>query len=246
MSTYAIYNFNPGSLFAKVVAWTLLSFDQIQPLANPSRKELIKIGVKGEKMKVYYLWVEPTSFKLIKKEKAKEGLGYKGKFLVLFVGRLISIKGPEVIMKVAKRLPQMDFVFIGDGPLAGKLKEEASGLRNTKFAGRVEKSLLNQFYNAADILVIPSNYEEAFGKVAIEALFLNTPVVASNKGALPDVITSSVGRIIKPTVANFEKEIKNLYDNPRNLAAMTKNCRVYALKRFTVKNAQVIESGYYE
>jgi len=246
MSTYAIYNFNPDSFFSKIVAWTLSSFDEIQPLANPSKKELLKIGVPEKKMRIYYLWEDSKEFRPADKKRSKYKLGLKSKFLVLFVGRLIPIKGPEIIMKVAKKLPKIDFVFIGDGPLADKLKKEARGFSNIKFVGRVEKELLKKYYQAADIFVLPSTYQEAFGKVAIEALSSGTPVIGANRGAIPDVISSQVGRVIEPTVDNFRREIEYLFQHPSTLAKITRNCFPFALRRYTVKNAKIIEMGYYE
>ncbi|MBU1088527.1 glycosyltransferase, partial [Patescibacteria group bacterium] len=44
-STYAIYNFQKSSLFSKITSFTLSSFDKILALAQPSTKELIKIGI---------------------------------------------------------------------------------------------------------------------------------------------------------------------------------------------------------
>lgn len=246
MSTYAIYNFDPKSPFAKIVAWTLSSFDQIQPLANPSKKELIKIGVKEARMKTYYLWADPADFKPIRKEVAKKRLDYTGKFLVLFVGRLIPIKAPQNIMKVAMQLPKINFAFIGDGPLAAELKRASYGFDNIKFVGRVERKVLKQYFNAADIFVLPSIYEEAFGKVAIEALFSGTPVIGSKRGAIPDVINPEVGRVIEPTIGNFRKEIEYFHEHPKQLVAITSNCRKYAMQRFTEKNARVIEKGYHD
>ena len=246
MSTYAIYNLDPDSFFSRGVAWTLSTFDEIQALANPSKDELLKIGIKKEKIRIYYLWVDPDDFKPIEKKAAKEKLGYSGKFLVLFVGRLIPIKGPRNIMEVAKSLPGIHFVFIGDGPLAEELRNEAEEFSNIEFIGRVERDILKKFYNAADIFVLPSCYEEAFGKVAIEAFFSGTPVIGSKRGAIPDVIARDVGRVIEPTIENFRNEIEYLYNNIEQLAMITRNCRNYAMDHFTQRNAKVIEEGYYD
>lgn len=246
VSTYAIYNFSPNSFFAKIVAWTLSSFEEIQPLANPSKQELLKIGLPENKMRVYYLWINPGDFKFIQKETAKKIVGLSGKFIVLFVGRLISIKGPELIMEVAKKLPKINFVFIGDGPLAFDLEKKSKDYPNILFAGRVDNARRSEYYCAADIFVLPSLYEEAFGKVAIEALFCGKPVIGSRRGAIPDIITSKVGRVIEPTAENFRREIDELFRHPDKLSWLSQNCRGYAEKKFSEKNAEVIKRGYHE
>jgi len=82
------------------------------------------------------------------------------------------------------------------------------------------------YYQAADILVVPSQYDEAFGKVVIEALSCGTPVIGTNRGAMPNIITASVGRVVEPTVENIKREIEYLYYHPEVLSGLTKNCRV--------------------
>jgi D-inositol-3-phosphate glycosyltransferase len=65
------------------------------------------------------------------------------------------------------------------------------------FAGRVDQTLLPQYYSAADLLVLPSVYE-SFGMVALEALACGTPVVATRVGATDDLIRSEAfGRLVK-------------------------------------------------
>ena len=82
--------------------------------------------------------------------------------------------------------------------------------------------------------------------MAIEALFSGTPVIGANRGAIPDVISPQVGRVVEPTVKNFLREIEYLFQHPSVLAKITQACRPFALKRYTVKNARTIEAGYYE
>ncbi|MDO8941971.1 MAG: glycosyltransferase, partial [Desulfobacterales bacterium] len=65
------------------------------------------------------------------------------------------------------------------------------------FAGRVDQTVLPQYYSAADLLVLPSVYE-SFGMVALEALACGTPVVATRVGATDDLIRQeATGRLVK-------------------------------------------------
>lgn len=244
MSTYSIYNFVPKTLFSRVVRWTLSSFDEIQALANPSKKELLKIGLDENKLRVYYLWVDRNNSNFISRDNAKKKIKLSDKFVVLFVGRLIPIKGPRLVIEVAKRLPEIQFVLVGDGPLADELRHEAEKYSNIIFVGRVDEEAKNIYFHAADLFVLPSQYEEAFGKVAIEALFAGTPVIGSNRGAIPDIINTKVGRVVEPTVENFRRELDYFFHNPYKLKLLAKNTRKYAKEHFSEKNAEVIERGY--
>lgn len=103
-----------------------------------------------------------------------------------------------------------------------------------------------KYYNAAGVLVIPSQYEEGFARVVLESLSCGTPVIAANKGCLPEMINSSVGVLIKPTVNNLFEKIQYFYKNPEELKKIKHNCRRYAEKKFGERNAQVIENAYQE
>ena len=247
ISTCAVYNLQGRGLFSKIVKWTLHPFDKILPLANFSKRELVYIGLPENKMEVYHLWVDQEIYKPRDKKECKDILGLSGKFIVLFVGRFIKIKGCDVLIEVAKRVgKKINFVFIGDnGPLLSLLEDSAVHFENIILVNGIQGSQLIPYYQAADILIVPSQYEEAFGKVIIESLSCGTPVIGANKGAIPDILDLSVGRVINPTVENIAKEIEYLYNHPDILSGLTINCRSYAEKHFGKKNVDVITKSYY-
>ena len=101
------------------------------------------------------------------------------------------------------------------------------------------------YFQAADIFVIPSQYEEAFGKVIIEALSCGTPVIGAKKGAIPDILDESVGRLVMPDVQNIKREIIYLYENNAELEKLTANCRKYAQDNFSITNIDNIKKHYH-
>lgn len=246
MSTCAVYNFKKGSLMAKGTAWALGGFDRVLSLANFSREELLRIGIAEDKVKPYYLWIDQEAYSPRNKADVKVSLGVQNKFLVLFVGRFIKIKGVEIILEVASRVTEdIHFCFIGDdGPLLSKVEEVAAQSKNVILIKGVRGKDLVPYYQAADLLVVPSLYNEAFGKVIIEALSCGTPVVGANKGAIRDIVLPAVGRVIEPTFENFQKEIEYFYHHRDELNDLTGRCRTYALEHFSEKNAEVIEGSY--
>ena len=247
MSTCAVYNLQGRSLFSKIVKWTLSPFNKILPLANFSKRELINTGLPENKMETYHLWVDQEIYKPQDKKKCKDIIGLSGKFIVLFVGRLIKIKGVEVLIEAAKQInKKINIVFIGDnGPLVNVVKEAAAHFENIILVEGIHGHQLIPYYQAADILIVPSQYEEAFGKVIIEALSCGTPVIGADKGAIPDIITPSVGCVINPTAENVKREIEHFYYYPEILSKLTINCRSYAEIYFSEKAAKSIEKSYY-
>lgn len=245
VSLHAIYGLDSGSLMTGVVRWSLKSAKGILTLSKPSRKELVRMGLAPSKIAYYRHWVDQKVFKPIAKDKAKKKLGWEGQFVVLFVGRLIEIKGAGILAKIAEQEPKITFVFIGTGPEEKILADKAKKIKNIKFLGKIENHKLPIYYSAADVFAIPSQYEEIFGRVVLEALSCGTPVIASNRGGLPEIITPDIGVLVDPNEKSFQNALENLYLDRSKLEELTKNCRQYAITNFSEKNAGVIVNNYF-
>lgn len=245
ISTHAVYGFS-NSFFSKVSFWVINSANRVLALSQASKIELIKIGVNPAKIKVYTYWVNQNLFKPLDKKECKDRTGLKNRFVVLFVGRLIDIKGADLLVEIAKKEPKMTFVFAGTGPEEEKLRKNAGKYQNIKFVGKINNSSLPLYYSAADLLVIPSKYEEGYGRVILEALSCGTPVVGSNRGGIKEAISAEVGVLIEPETDDLQKKLRYLYKNRQKINYMAKNCRSYALAKFSDKNGKVIVDAYFK
>jgi len=246
MSTCAVYNLDGKSFFSQVARWVLSGMDKVLPLASFSKRELLRIGLPESKLAVYNLWIDQRKYIPADKQESKARVNLQGKFVVLFVGRFIKIKGVEVVLKVAQIvIEEIHFVFIGDeGPLLQRIESESRHCKNIVLVRGVSGLQLVPYYQAADIVVVPSQYDEAFGKVIIEAFSCGTPVIGSNRGAIPDIVSSLVGRVVEPTAGEIAREIEYLYCHPEILSVLTQNCRSYAHEHFDEKNIKVITDSY--
>ena len=104
VSTHAVYEMNPSSFMAKMVKWTLVGADKILALSEASRKELIKVGLDPLKINTFTYWLDQDVFKPMEKMEAKTIIGLQNKFIVLFVGRFIKVKGIDLLLDVAKAI----------------------------------------------------------------------------------------------------------------------------------------------
>jgi glycosyltransferase involved in cell wall biosynthesis len=117
--------------------------------------------------------------------------------VVLFCGKLQPWKRPLDLLKAfaVAELPRTLLVFAGEGPLRSELESAAASLgiaERVRFLGFVNQRQLPAVYCAADLLVLPSEYD-AFGLVINEAMLCGCPAVASDRcGAVRDLI--HVGR----------------------------------------------------
>ncbi|MDB5036616.1 MAG: hypothetical protein JWQ35_144 [Bacteriovoracaceae bacterium] len=96
----------------------------------------------------------------------------------------VPVKGVHFAVELAKRLPSEKFIFVGNWMCS----PPETLPPNVTFVPR-QKNLLSIFSEAKGIL-IPSFWDEAFGRIAIEAMAANVPVIGSDRGALPETIGS--------------------------------------------------------
>lgn len=245
-STHSIYR--PKSFLIKwVLRKTFSSFDAVLCLSEQSRKELEELGVERSKLGVFTYWVDQNLFKPEPADHLRADWGWQGKFVALFVGRLLAEKGVELLLAVAlaSENRHIYFVFAGDGPLSQKVREVSKRQENVIFLGPLASKDLVPYYNAADVLVVPSLSEEGFGRVILEALSCGTPVIVSNRGGIPEAVSDSVGVLVEPEVKALSNALVEVNRDADRLAKLKENCRAYAVKRFSQGNAQVIERSYY-
>jgi glycosyltransferase involved in cell wall biosynthesis/GT2 family glycosyltransferase len=124
--------------------------------------------------------------------------------VVGYAGRLAAHKGVDVLLDAAAGQPRLTLALAGSGPLEGRLRERvaASGLVDrVHFVGPLGTAALADFYRSLDVLAVPSlttdGWVEQFGRVALEAMACGIPVVASDSGALADVV-GGAGRLVPP------------------------------------------------
>jgi glycosyltransferase involved in cell wall biosynthesis/GT2 family glycosyltransferase len=112
-----------------------------------------------------------------------------------FAGRLVAEKGLEVLLDAVARTPGIRAKIAGSGPLAAELPALARGrgiADRVELVGALDPHALPAFYRSVDVVAMPSlatpSWTEQFGRVAVEAMAVGVPVVASDAGALPDVV----------------------------------------------------------
>jgi glycosyltransferase involved in cell wall biosynthesis len=117
-----------------------------------------------------------------------------GGLRVCVVGRLVREKGLHVALQAAA-LGGHRWTVAGDGPLRAEL--EAAAPPGVSFLGRVED--VAEAMAEHDAVVVPSVWEEAFGLVAVEAMSVGRPVVASRTGGLAEIVAhGETGLLFEP------------------------------------------------
>jgi glycosyltransferase involved in cell wall biosynthesis len=238
-STHAIYELDPKSTTAKFIVNILNKSDALLTLSQGSTNELLSFGINPQKIHLYRYWIQTKNFYQLDKKKTREKMNIEDKFTVLFIGRLIEKKGVRLLVKVAQKLKQINFIFIGLGPEEKYLQKQTK-YKNIKYLGQIPNNKLLNYYNCADIFCIPSLYEEGFGRVVMEAVACGLPVIGSNKGGIKEALDSSVSILTKPTFNNLKTNILNLFTNKKLYQKLQSNTIDYARKNFSDKNIKLI------
>ncbi|MEW6070158.1 MAG: glycosyltransferase family 4 protein, partial [Candidatus Thermoplasmatota archaeon] len=126
----------------------------------------------------------------------------ENEFVALFVGRLVPHKGLEYFIRSAK-YTNAKYLIVGEGELRTKLEKivVAENLTNRIiFTGKVSDKELPNYYNACDVLILPSiSRLEAMGIVVLEALACAKPAIVSNiPGVKEMVIDGKDGLHVEP------------------------------------------------
>jgi glycosyltransferase involved in cell wall biosynthesis len=149
-------------------------------------------------------------------------------FVVGFVGRLSPEKNIPVLIECAKMMPDISFVIVGDGPQDGPLKIIAKELKNVFFVGR--KNDLEKWYPAFDVLMLPS-LMEGMPLVILEAMSAGTPVIASDVGAIVELVLDGItGNLVwNPNNPGlFASSIYTLKTNEKLWESYSKNAKMVA------------------
>lgn len=165
----------------------------------------------------------------------------KKKKVVLFAGKLTSLKGVKYLVKAARKIKGSIFI-IGQGPEESSLKKLAKDLKlkNIHFLGyfgKDKKNELMEFYYGADVFVAPSVWDEPLGLVILEAMACKTPVVVTRKGGIPLAVKEGFnGLFIRPRNSNdLAEKINKILRNAKLRKRLGENARKTVEEKFTWK-----------
>jgi N-acetyl-alpha-D-glucosaminyl L-malate synthase BshA len=153
----------------------------------------------------------------------------------------------EIFALVRQKIPAK-LIMIGDGPDRGAAEYivRTKGLtKDVCFLGKQDQ--VDHKLGLADLFLLPSD-EESFGLAALEAMACEVPVIATNVGGLPEVVTDGVdGYLIHPcdvaTGARRALEILTLPDRGR---AMGQQARINARRQYCSNDVIPQYEAYYE
>lgn len=192
------------------------------------RQEYIKRFPRlAQKFHTIYLGVDLPRFhppSKIEKQMIREKYKLSHSFNILNAGRIIPGKGIHLLVKAVgtlkKKYPYIKLILVGpcrNQNYRSYLQEEAQKADiELTFLGPVKASEMHMIYWLGDCFVLPTQFLEAFGLVNIEAMASGIPVIASNRGGIPEIIQNDHGILVDEYQNEhaFSQAIENILQHP--------------------------------
>jgi len=245
ISTHAIYNFENRPTLAKIIKGILSHYDFILAVGEPSKQELIKIGLSKEKIEIHSNWVDTDFFKPANITRSSPRL------TAIFVGRGLKKKGIFLFGEIAEKNSNIDFVArVAEGPDRDEFISKYGNIKNLSIRTSLPKdfeqkmNVIRDEYQSANVFIMPSLYPEGFAAVVVEAASSGLALISSNLGTLPSILEGSSANLVSPTERNISVILRKLDKDRVLLRKLQSGMRQFALSKFSDKNAEVIYNSY--
>lgn len=154
----------------------------------------------------------------------------KPKNQLLFLGRILPVKGPDIAIQAAKTAGEK--LVIAGAPNQGRYWDEKIKPylgKDVQYAGNISYEKTYKYYGLAKALLCPIQWEEPFGLTLIEAMACGTPVIAFDRGSVREIIKDGKTGFIVKNVNEMVGAIKKIDRIDRE------NCRKHVEKNFTIE-----------
>jgi len=213
-----------------------------------ARAKFIEGGLPAEKIVVKPAFVYPDPMAVNHQSSIANHKSPQGS--ALFVGRLSPEKGVATLLAAWQRLGNsIPLRVVGDGPLQAELEGYARqhGLSDVFFHGRLNPEQTLAAMKGSRFLVVPSEWYETFGRVAVEAFACGVPVIASRLGAMQEIVEDGrTGLHFTPgDPDHLAAKVEWAWTHPEEMAAMGRAARAeYEAKYTAERNYQMLVEIY--
>ena len=175
----------------QMILWAAKHAAGMITVARALKDRLVALGVPAGRIEVLRNGVDLQLFRPVDREGWRRRLGFS-RTTLLSVGNLVPLKGHDLAIRALRLLPEIDLVIVGDGPeraALGALAQELAVGDRVTFVPVLPQEDLRHYFGAADALVLASSHE-GWANVLLESMACGTPVVASNVGGTPEVVSA--------------------------------------------------------
>lgn len=193
-------------------------------------------GIPAWKIEVIYNALERKFSNFSSKEAARNMIGVSPP-LVVTVGRLITLKCVDRLIRTIAEIEGVNLIVVGDGPERSKLEELADAVAKgrVQFTGHVSHENVFKYLQAADVFVLNSIHE-TMPHVILEAISMQTPVVATRVGGIPEIVDDGITGLLVESKndAQLQTSISRLLKEPSMRDMLVKNAKSELKRRFSL------------
>lgn len=161
--------------------------------------------------------------------------------VVVYAGRLTESKGLHTLMDAwdtyLDRCPEayLRLLIAGGGPLEHQVATWAAGRASVDWVGMLDRDACSALLARSRAAIVPSQWEETFGLVVVEAMAVGVPSVASSHGSFPELVRDGVdGVLVEPGNASALATVfQDIDEQPQRYYALGQAARRTYEQRFT-------------
>lgn len=201
--------------------------DHFVALSEFGRQKMIEGGLPADRISVKPNFVFPDP-----------GPSDEEREFILFVGRLSEEKGIRSMLTAWERIHQrIPLVIAGRGPESDAVARAAERMDGVTWLGGQTIERIYELMGRARAVVFPSEWYETFGRVVIEAYSRSTPVIASNLGAITELVTPhQTGYLFEPgNPDSMARAAEQIWDDPEHARRMGCKGRELFESRYTAE-----------
>jgi glycosyltransferase involved in cell wall biosynthesis len=214
-----------------------------------TRDAWLAAGIDPQKADVVHNGIDAAEYPPggpLERQAARAELGIpEDIFVAVFVGRLDAEKGVEVLLEAWRQLDvtpdEAQLLLVGAPVLHGDQQAYLDHLTELAPAGTVRflgarRDVVTPLH-AADVAVVPSTWDEPFGRVVIEALATGRPVAGSRVGGIPEILTGPLQRFLfergdSAGLAKVLSELRGWQEREPDLGDL---CTAHVREHFTLE-----------
>ena len=238
--------------FASIVDYSINQSDGVTAVSDFLKVEtLASCSIKSD-IRVIPNFIDTSLYRPLEKGHFKRALCPNGEKLLVHVSNFRPVKRVADVVHLFSRLKKdgyaVKMLLVGDGPdrvTCEHLARELGVIDDIRFLGKQEP--VDEILAIADVFLLPSG-SETFGLAALEAMSCGVPVVATDIGGLPELITDGETGFLFPLgdIDAFTHRTKHLLDNDELRKGIAEASRKRAIDRFSTQMIVPMYENYYE
>lgn len=215
------------------------------------KRRYVSIGFPSERLDVVYNGIDLQKFSPAENGDARlrlrRDLGIPAEvFVVLYMGRIDPGKGIEVLLKAFARLPASAWLIVAGSPVVHESevagREYLSGLQalaeeqgvgdRVRWLGR--RNDVPDVCRSSDVAVLPTEEEESFGRILIEAMACGIPAIGPRLGGVPEVLSGEFERLLSTPKdpEDLARVLVAVFDWRTCDPQLGRRCRAHVEQRF--------------